>query len=113
MRWISIETVIGVREEFAGETPEDRDTWFALLLYCGMVENGGRIRECRTWSDRQWLQSARVHSDAVRNESRLWHWDGNDLVVKFYPVEQEAKLKMLRPRSRELASREPASAPHK
>lgn len=104
MRWINIECAVRMREEFFASTPAERGTWAALVLYCGMLENGGRIPECTKWCDRRWLQSAGITKEAVGRDARLWKWDGHDLVVKFYPVEQEARLRMLRERSRDTAA---------
>jgi hypothetical protein len=101
MRWIKIESAMGVRDEFAAAPPIDRATWIALYLYCGIVENGGRIKECRKWPDHVWQQAARVTAEAVQRETRLWHWDGNDLAVHSYPAEDEAAFRAYCARKRE------------
>lgn len=79
-------------EEVLGAEPVDRATWLMLLRYCAGRENGGRIEGCAGWKDRKWQQLARVTYEEVRRETRLWWWEGEDLVVGGYPVEREAKV---------------------
>jgi uncharacterized protein YdaU (DUF1376 family) len=76
--------------------PVRRATWVWLLRFCIGQENGGRIENCGTWGDTTWQQMAKVRLREVRAESTLWHWDGDALVVHFYPVEKEAEVQAKR-----------------
>ncbi len=63
--------------------------WMALLRYCCGQENGGRIPDCRQWTDREWMAVCRVSKAEVSRNSLLWKWDGDDLEIDFYPIESE------------------------
>jgi hypothetical protein len=76
--------------------PVRRATWVWLLRFCIGQENGGRIEKCGAWGDTTWQQMARVRLREVRLESTLWHWDGDALVVHFYPVEKESEVQAKR-----------------
>jgi len=80
--------------EFTGSDPIARATWFCLSCYCARLENGGRILGCKTWGERRWPQTAKVFKPEVDAavESGLLEWDANDLIVLFYPADQEAAL---------------------
>src|SRR4051812_27760112 len=88
MNWLNINTDLKTRPEFIRSKPVDQATWFKLLLYCAVVENSGRISDCADWENEMWHLSAGVRANAVRRECRLWRWDGNDLLVAFYPTRQ-------------------------
>lgn len=59
-------------------------TWFRLHTYCGRLENHGRIKGCRLWTDRQWTVTMALSHDLIHRETKLWWWDGNDLVLNGY-----------------------------
>lgn len=80
--------------------PVRRATWVWLLRFCIGQENGGRIKGCRAWGDTTWQQMAKVRLREVSAESTLWHWDGDDLAVHFYPAEKEAEVQAKRANGR-------------
>jgi len=66
MRWLNIEIANLRSPAFVGAEPVERATWLSLLAYCSDQENGGVIKGCREWKDRQWqkvgyMSSSRAH----------------------------------------------------
>ena len=93
MNWINIECTTLDSEEFLGAEPIERATWLCLLRYCVGQENGGRIAGAREWKDRKWQQVVRVTAREITSQCDLWVWDGNDLLVSFYPSEKEEEVR--------------------
>lgn len=96
MEWLNIH-----RSTVEGEAMQDASAaavraWLFLNTYCAGQENGGRIEGARGWNDRKWLKQCGLNHEEVDQASTLWRWEGNDLLVEFYPVEQEAKVKKQR-----------------
>lgn len=75
--------------KYIGSDPKERAAWLSVLGYCCEQENGGRIRGCRAWKDRQWQQTCGVTLKEVESASKLLVWDGQDLTVVFYPIDSE------------------------
>ena len=48
------------------------------------------------WKDRKWQQVVRVTEQEIVTACALWHWDGDDLVVAFYPEDKEAEVRKRR-----------------
>lgn len=96
MDWLNIHTSTLDSPEFVGASPVERSTWLCLQRVCIGQENGGRIVGARRWKDRQWQQLARVTLREVSAACGLWRWDGEDLVVSFYPTAKEAEVKAKR-----------------
>ena len=96
MNYLNIHTDILRGVEFIGADPVERATWLALLGWCATQENSGTIKECKNWKSRQWQQLAGVTEDEVKTTSELYGFEGENLVVKFYPVESEAAVKSKR-----------------
>ncbi len=94
----------------------ERGILLALICYCAMNRNGGRIPNCRKWSRKMWQRAAGIASsdwtnrvrgrDAVGTQlERSWNmdrtqmehacpflaWDGDDLLVLAYPADDERK----------------------
>ncbi|MCW1917051.1 hypothetical protein OJ996_25905 [Luteolibacter sp. GHJ8] len=92
MEYLNLETHVFRSPEFIGADPAQRGTWIALLGWCASQENGGRIAACRAWKDRMWQQLVGVTAEEVLEESPLWTWEGEDLVIVHYPLEQELAL---------------------
>lgn len=82
--------------EYRGSSPAERGTWFSLSAYCADQENGGRIVGGALWKDRQWQQVCGVTMREIRAASRLVTFEGDDVIVFGYPVEQEAKIQAKR-----------------
>ena len=96
MDWINLHTSILDSAEFIGADPTCRATWLCLLRYCCGQENGGRVVDCASWSDRRWQQLARITKREVTTASDLWSWEGDDLIVWAYPVDKEEEIQTRR-----------------
>ena len=101
MRWLNIEIANLRSPAFVGAEPVERATWLSLLAYCSDQENGGVIKGCREWKDRQWQMTCGVLASEVTAQAQLWEWRGRDLRIAFYPVAKEAEVQA----KREFASR--------
>lgn len=110
MNWINLNVVNLDSEEFLGAEPVERATWLCLLRYCAGQENGGRIEGCREWKDRKWQQLVRVTAKEAAAECDLWTWDGDDIVVRFYPEEKESEVKHLRAIGKQTSKAKSAAA---
>lgn len=78
--------------EYIGSNPVIRATWLSLMGYCAELENGGVIKNCRQWGNRQWMQTCGVMLEEVNTESQLWNFtEDGSLVVKFFPEDQQEK----------------------
>lgn len=96
MNWININVTVIDSEEFLGATPTERATWLCLIRYCAGQENGGRIEGAKHWKDRKWQQVVRVTSREVSAKCDLWTWEGDDIVVTYYPGDKEAEVRQRR-----------------
>jgi len=96
MEWINLHTSLLDSDEFLRAIPAARSTWLCLLRYCCGQENGGRIVDAASWRDTDWQQIVRVKLRDIRTGSKLWSWDGNDLIVWQYPVEKEREVQARR-----------------
>lgn len=100
MKWLNVDVELAKHPEFFGAPPVDRATWFCLMLFCAANENGGRISGCKGWGTRKWFSGALITLDELQHVSELWRWEGDDLVVKFYPIDQEERMKQNRLRGK-------------
>jgi hypothetical protein len=89
MEWLKLDLRWVRSPEFIGSDPVGRATWLSLMAFCADKENGGRIQDCERWPDRMWQQMCGVTLDETRQESDLFTWDGDDLLVAFYPTKTE------------------------
>lgn len=96
MQWINIQTKTLKSPEYIGANPVKRATWLNLLSYSFDQENGGKIENSIHWSSRQWQQICGVTRREVKAETGLWHWEGDSLVVSFYPLHLEEAVKTKR-----------------
>ncbi|MCW1926539.1 hypothetical protein OKA05_28565 [Luteolibacter arcticus] len=78
--------------EMAGADPAELGTWLMLARYCAGQENGGVIAGCRAWTDRKWQTVVRVAHAMAMRDTELWSWEGDDLHLRHYPADQEAKV---------------------
>lgn len=69
--------------------PADAWTWLRLQSYCHSQENGGRIVGAKEWTARLWMMNTFCLPEEVLKECPLWRFEGVDLVVEFYPLENE------------------------
>jgi len=93
MNWLNLETKFIRAEEYVGCEPIARATWLNVIVYCAEQENGGRIRNCEMWRDRQWQQTCGVTVEEINKASPLLHWDGDDLVIWNYPADKEREVR--------------------
>lgn len=101
MDWLNLHIPTVLRSpEFIGAEPIDRSTSLMLLAFCAQLENGGTIQGCRTWKDRKWQQLAGVTLAEVNRDCELWTWEGENLVVRFYPTNKETEVKANRENGR-------------
>ncbi len=75
--------------EFRGATPIQHSAWLVLMRYCAGQENDGRILDAATWNARRWSHVVGLQRKVIMAESPLWWFDGNDLVVRFYPLQSQ------------------------
>ncbi len=110
MNWINLNVTVLDSEEFLGAEPTERGTWLCLLRYCCGQENGGRIEGAKAWKDRKWQQVVRVTLKEVMALCDLWKWDGDDIIVGFYPEDKEAEIKHLRSIGKQTSDAKKAAA---
>lgn len=96
MIWLNLKTTTLRSPEYAGSEPVQRATWLNLLAYCCEQENGGIMKGCGAWKDRQWQQTLGVTLAEVGEECALWTWVGDDLYVAFYPADKQEEVKAKR-----------------
>lgn len=105
MLYLNIPTEFFASAAWRGSDPVERGTWSALMGFCAIEENGGRIDGARHWKDRKWQQLTAVTRREALAECSLWHWEGDDLVLPDYPVEKEAEVIAKRRGGKEGAAR--------
>jgi hypothetical protein len=103
MEWFKFTTSLARCPEFIGCEPEGRAAWLCLLAYCVELENGGRIPGALNWKDRQWQQACGVMRSEIEKAKGLIAFDGDDVVVSFYPEKDAKRVRKLRSTSRKAA----------
>jgi hypothetical protein len=96
MKWLNIEIETLRGSEFLGAEPVERATWLSLLGWCSAQENDGVIPDCSEWGSRKWQQLCGVTKEEVGIQSELYSYDGESLIVHFYPIAQQAAVKAKR-----------------
>lgn len=96
MKYINLPTTVFRSVEFIMAEAEEVAIWLELMSYCAECENGGVIEGARKWSDRLWQRFCGHTADDVQACQSLLSWDGDNLVLKFYPHEQEASCQKMR-----------------
>lgn len=92
MNWLNIHTPSFRKHEFTGSDPHEVGVWTLLMVYCCEQENGGKIRNCKEWTERQWLISCSVSIADVSRKSALWSWSATCLTVALYPIQKEREV---------------------
>lgn len=92
MEYLNLHASILDSVAFIGSEPVDQATWLKLQRYCIGQENGGIIPDCKDWKDRKCQQLLRITRAEMLRDCDLWTWQGNDLHLYGYPLEQEAKV---------------------
>ena len=96
MRWLNLELTTLRSEEYLGADPVQRATWLNLLAYCADQENGGVVKDCKSWGGRRWLQLVGVTSDEVLLDCDLCEWKNDSLHVWKYPKAKEIEVRQKR-----------------
>ena len=99
MEYINVPLYVARSSEYVGAEPVQRATWFSLMAWSCDQENMGRITGARYWGDRRWMQTCGVMASEVAESCGLFHWDGDDLIVTFYPEDAQREIE----RKREIA----------
>ncbi len=81
-------------------SPPHRSTWLLLLRYCIGQENGGTIEGVRAWPDMKCIRLLGLTQSEIQDESDLWGWEGDNLVVEFYPTDKEKSVRAARKNGR-------------
>ncbi|MCM0686179.1 hypothetical protein [Akkermansia massiliensis] len=92
MEYINIPLYVIRSNEYIGADPTQRATWLSLVAWSCDQENMGRIAGARSWGDRRWMQSCGVTAAEVAKPCELFTWDGDDLIVFFYPENVHQKV---------------------
>lgn len=75
-------------EMFDRATPEQISTWLYLHAYCTKQFNGGAIDEADSINSKFWARHG-IDGSVLAQESPLWAWDGQKLIVQPYDIEGE------------------------
>ena len=89
MRYFITERVAVDGPEFSESSFEQIGAWVYLMSYCAAQENGGRIEGAKGRKDAFFDRSLKVSRTILEQESQLWTWTEEDLLVHFYPLEAE------------------------
>lgn len=92
MNWLNIPIASLRKPEFTACGLADLGIWLRLSCYCAAQENGGRILNCKKWTDRQWLIACGVTAEDVSHECDLWVWQLQALMVANYPKDKEKEV---------------------
>lgn len=91
---------------FKGSDPASKGVWLSLHVYCGDQENGGVVRACKAWSDRQWyaaIDASRAELEAAIAQG-MARWEDDDLHLNSYDTVGEAAYQVARELNREKAN---------
>lgn len=92
MEWLNIHSSTVDSEVMQDAEKADCGVWLFLSRYCAGQENGGRIKAAKAWTDKKWMKCAGVSKEEVLRECGLWSWEEEDLVLEFYPHDQERAM---------------------
>lgn len=84
------------QKEYILATEAQRATWLNLLLFCAARENGGVIANCVGWTKQLWSRQCGIRLTVLAQDCGLWRWEGDGLVVGFYPRKEEEKNNFLK-----------------
>lgn len=80
------------RADVSGLPMVDVGIAHVLALFCAEKCNGGRIVGAKSWKKVEWLRYVGLDKKLSKNSERLWHFEGEDLVVDFYDAEAERRM---------------------
>jgi len=104
MKYVSYETNLTRNNDFIDAKPAQIGAWFRLMTYCAETENGGEISHCQQWSDKKWLATCGLTRKEVMTKNPLLRWRGDTLIVAFYPVENEERVREMSESGRKAAN---------
>lgn len=110
MLWLNLETSILRLPEVTSASNAKLGVWLRVLLWAAETEQSGRVRNSKSWVDRQWQTACGVSRREVANCNPFLYWDGDDLVVWNYPLEKELEVAAKRRAGRDTAARRWAKA---
>lgn len=110
MNWLNIEIKTLRSHEYLGCEPIDRATWMALMTYCAVQENSGRMEDCAFWGERKWQQLVGVTKEEAERDCALWKWEGGHINVWGYPIEKEQEVKTKREMGKSTSPRKAEAA---
>ena len=96
MRYFPVECAVITGTDFSCATFEQQGQWLNLLTYCASQENGGRIEGAAVMPEVFFQRALNMRKEELESECPLWTWDGQDLVAKFYPLQNQEKCEALR-----------------
>lgn len=105
MEWFKIDLSMLENEAFGCADCQQLGVWLRLMRYCCGQENRGKISGAKGWNDRKWMHLCRLERSEVADDSELWKWRGDDLVVNFFPTSDLAKVQRLRLQARDGADK--------
>lgn len=80
------------RAEVSGLPMVDVGIAHVLALFCAEKCNGGRIIGAKSWKKVEWLRYVGLDKKLSKNSEKLWHFEGDDLVVDFYDADAERRM---------------------
>lgn len=104
MQFLNLPTEFFTGRAWRANEPVDRASFMSLLAHCALEENGGRITGAKSWGERKWMslvgitkaESMGEPMGELPEEERLWRWEGDDLIVDYYPIEKEREIQAKR-----------------
>lgn len=96
MEYINLHVSAIDSSEFKGATPDQQGTWLCAMRYACGQEAGDTIAACLQWTERQWQTIVGAEKNILLQPCGLWEWKGDDLVLNFYPIDQEKLVSKLR-----------------
>lgn len=96
MEWLNLHVRTLDSPEMVASSLVERAIWLALLRYCIGQENLGTIKNCRGWTNSHWSHAVGIPARQVKQQSALWTWRKNNLVVRFYPKDSQKEVQAKR-----------------
>lgn len=87
MNWLNIRIADLRSEAFIHATNSQKGQWLELCAYCCTQNNSGRIHNCKNWSPTTWIKI--TGTETPDPKCPLWHWNRDDLLIAFYPAQQQ------------------------
>jgi hypothetical protein len=96
MNWLNIE-IKNIRcVDVVGSSPAEVGTWLLAFAYCCEQENSGIICGIKSWKTRQVQRAIGITHSEILQADKLMFYTGDDLTVKFYPIEKQEEVKAKR-----------------